>query len=292
MDKNPGEGAGIRGCESHPPDLQTLDGCRALAAFCSVGCAEFEWFFVDPATDKKTGAYNPATADELAADIMELIGDAERGGVSLVVRVRGPVLQLDDCNAEAALLLEPFAFVTIETSANNFQCWLSFNDDWDKAEARGRLFARLRELAPGVNPGAGGATRWPGSINAKPERNGWRVRVDSINPGRIVTPSELEDAGLLGDPPPATEWTWQPNGAPGAWPDYQRCVESKTVNGVCDRSRADMQFTVFALKRRRSPEEVAAKLAEVSTKAKESGAPYINRTIAAGVEYLGLGAGQ
>src|SRR5262249_12644920 len=154
----------------------------------------------------------------------ELIGDAERGGVSLVVRVRGPVLQLDDCDASAALLLEPFSFAVIETSANNFQVWLAFNDEWDKAEARARLFARLRELAPGANPGAGGAVRWPGSINAKPERNGWRVRVDSVNPGRIVTPSELEDAGLLGDPPAATEWTWQPNGAPGAWPDYERSL--------------------------------------------------------------------
>jgi hypothetical protein len=237
---------------------------------------------VDPETDKKTGAYHEVEADEFGAEIEELIGDAERGGVSLVARVRGPVLQIDDCNAEVALLLEPFSFFVEETSANSFQVWLAFRDEWDKAEVAARLFVRLRELKLEGNPGAGGATRWPGSVNAKPSRNGWRVRVDSVNPSRFVTPSELEDVGLLGDPPSPVELDWQPDGAPRAWPDYDRCLKDKDG----DRSKADAQFVFFALTRNRTPEEIAEKLVEVSTKAKEKGEKYINRTVAKGVAYL------
>src|SRR5262249_15008979 len=150
--------------------------------------------------------YHRVSGDDLADEIREIVEDARQLGQSFIVRPRGPVLQLDDCDQRAACILEPFAFVTVETSEKNYQCWLSFKDDQDKAEARARLFAGLRDLAPGVNPGANGAIRWPGSINCKPERNGWRVRIHSINPGRIVTPSELEDAGLLADPPPITEY--------------------------------------------------------------------------------------
>jgi hypothetical protein len=281
-------GRAERGCDSHPPAPRAMDEHRALETFRSVGCGEFEWFFVDPATDKKTGAYHLVNADEFAAEVTELVGDAERGGVSFVARVRGPVLQLDDCDSEVALLLEPFTFVVIETSKNNFQCWLAFKDERDKAEARACLFAGLRKLAPGVNHGAGGAVRWPGSINAKPSRNGWRVRVDSANLGRFVTPSELDDAALLGDPPALAEINWQTSGAPGAWPDYERCLKDKGG----DRSKADWQFVCYALKRRWSPKEIAAKLAEISDKAKEGGERYINRTIASAVAHLGLEVAQ
>lgn len=270
-----------RGCDPSPGP-HALDGCRAIAAFRSVSCDKFEWFFVDPETDKKTGAYHEAEADEFGAEIGELIGDAERGGVSLVARVRGPVLQIDDCNAEAALLLEPFSVVVIETSKDNFQCWLAFHDEWDKADASARLFLGLRKLKLQGNHGAGGATRWPGSINQKPSRNGFRVRVDFVNAGRFVTPSELDDAGLLGDPPPPVELDWQPNGEPRAWPDYDRCLKDK--NG--DRSNADAQFVYFSLTRNRNPKEIGEKLAQVSAKAKEEGEKYINRTIAKGVAYF------
>src|SRR5262249_52812947 len=122
----------------------------------------------------------------------------------------------------------------------------------------------------------------------KPNRNGHCVCVDSVNSARFVTPSELDDAGLLGDPPPATEINWQTNGAPGAWPDYERSLKDK--NG--DRSKADWQFVCYALKRRWSPKDVAEKLAEVSSKAQECGDRYINRTVAAAVAYLGLGVSQ
>src|SRR5262249_39690954 len=129
--------------------------------------------------------YREATADKFAADLSELIGDAERGGVSFVARPRipeeaGAALHIDDCDAASALALEPFSFLVKETSADNFQVYFAFKDPWDKADVAARIFTRLRELKLSGNQGSGGATRWSGSINQKPSRNGFRVRVGSV----------------------------------------------------------------------------------------------------------------
>jgi hypothetical protein len=262
------------------------DEVQALAAFRSVGCENFEWFYLVDET-KKQGAYHRTTGETLAAEISEIVGDAERGGDSFIIRARGPVLQLDDCEPITASLLEPFAFAVIETSRSNYQVWLAFNDDEDKAAARDRLFAGVKSILPStINSGSGGATRWPGSINFKPERNGWRVQIHSLAPGRIVTPSELEDAGLLADPD-AQAFEWTATGPAGDWPDYKRCLESKTVEGRADRSAADAQFVFFALKRRIEPEAIAKKLLELSDKAKgRHGAKYAARTVASGLRYF------
>jgi hypothetical protein len=55
---------------------------------------------------------------------------------------------------------------------------------------------------------------------------------------------------------------------------------------TCDRSRPDAQFVFFALKQGRTPEDVAAKLMEVSPRAQASGVVYVSRTVAAGIKYL------
>src|SRR5262249_20761703 len=218
-----------------------------------------------------------------------LIGDAERGGVSLIPRARGPVLQLDDCDINTAILLDPFAFLTVETSRANYQCWLAFNDNADKDAVRNRLFKGLRDLLPGskVNHGAGGATRWPGSINFKPERDGFRVRVHSANPGRIMTPSELEEAGLLADPPPETELQAIPDSPRGNWwPDWKRCLADKeaqakneNIKRESHRSEADAAFACLSLRYGHSEQAIAAKLLEVSERAKQSGPDYAERTV-------------
>jgi hypothetical protein len=268
-----------KGVPPLPPELVELE------AFRGVGATRFEYFFVDPETDEKTGPYREASAEEFAANLTELVGDAERGGVSLVALARfpegaGAVLQIDDCDPESALVFEPFSFFGKETSANRFQSYLAFKDPWDKADVAARLWPRLRELKLAGNSGSGGATRWCGSINQKPSRNGFRVRVDWSKLGRFTTPSELDDAGLLADPLPPVDLDWQSQGEPRAWPDYTRCLSEKP-----DRSSADAQFVYFAFTRGRSPKEIAAKLLEVSPRAKESGAHYVNRTVAAGLAY-------
>jgi len=264
-----------------------FQGRYALATFESVGAVIDQVIFRNDITEEKDSDHR-MTSEQFEAELPELIADAERGGVSFIARVRGPVLQLDDCDAEAVKLLKPFSFMVEETSENNYQTWLAFKDDQDKGEIRDDLFRRLREIAPGVNCGSGGATRWPGSINFKPERNGWRVRLVYVNQGRVTTPAELDDAGLLADPD-IREFDWKADGPPGDWPDYIRCLEDvpkRERDGQPDRSRADAQFVFFSLRRRRSVEEITVKLFEVSDRARESGQKYIERTIAAAVDFL------
>jgi hypothetical protein len=275
--------SGLEG-ESQPQPIQP-DEIRALEAFRSVGCTDFETFYLTDET-KETHAYDRTTGEKLAGEISEMVHDAERGGDSFIVRARGSVLQLDDCEGITASLLQPFAFAVIETSRGNFQAWLAFNEPEDKAFVAERIFKGVQSIIPStINHGAGGAIRWPGSINQKPERNGWRIRIHSLNPGRFVTPSELDDAGLLADPA-RHSFEWNPDGPVGEWPDYQKCLEWKTKDGKTDRSAADMAWVCGAARRGRMVEEISEKLSQVSERAKLSGQKYIDRTITKALAYL------
>jgi hypothetical protein len=284
------------------PRLETEpDEFRALTAFQSVGCSEVKYFFVNDLTERIESQYTHTTIGEFATELTELISDADRGGVSFVVRVEGDglteagKLQIDDCDEAATSLLSPFAFAIIETSDKNYQCWLAFHDEEDKEAARDRLFEYLRDRAPSANPGSGGAVRWPGSINFKPERNGWRVRVHSMNLGRYTTPSELDDAGLLADPLPATDWNSIPDSAcADDWPDWQSCLryktkeaEEKKLRRDSHRSEADASFVCRAILNGHSDAAIQAKLLEVSPRAQEklaksqkTGEKYAAHTIA------------
>jgi len=59
-----------------------------------------------------------------------------------------------------------------------------------------------------------------------------------------------------------------------AWPDYERCLEEAHARGR-KRSSADFTFCCIAIDLfRRTPEETAARLMEVSGKARENGEAY------------------
>lgn len=70
------------------------------------------------------------------------------------------------------------------------------------------------------------------------------------------------------------------------WHDYGKCLQAKTFDGVADRSRADALFIWLSLKIGHSPEEIAEKLLEVSTRAQESRQKYVERTISEAVRYF------
>src|SRR5262245_30851643 len=260
--------------------LAVPDCLKALAAFQSVGAEVDQVIFKNDIT-KELESDHKVSTEQFKGEVGEMILDAERGGVSLIARVRGNILQIDDCDAEATELLKPFAILIQETSENNFMLWLAFKDEQDKCDCRDRLFTRLKEIAPGANPGSGGATRWPGSINQKPGRRGWRVRLVYTNPGRTVTPIELEDAGLLADQKhhvmlliPTLDGPGDRGAVSLQWPDYQKCLAAKP-----SRSEADAQFIWICLQRGFTPEAAAEKLAEVSGRAQQSGQQYIDRTV-------------
>jgi hypothetical protein len=279
--------SGLEG-ESQPQHAPP-DEIRALEAFRSVGCTDFEWFYLTDET-KKQGEYHRTTGPDLAEEISGIVQDAESYGDSFIVRARGSVLQLDDCEGITASLLQPFAFAVMETSRDNYQVWLAFNEPEDKAFVAERIFKGVQNIIPStINHGAGGAIRWPGSINFKPSRNEWRIRIHSLAPGRFVTPSELDDAGLLAELS-RPSFDWDPNGPAGEWPDYQKCLESKTTDGRTDRSAADAQWVFFAVKRRFTLEQISEKLSQVSERAKLSGQKYVDRTISKVLAYLRLEA--
>lgn len=276
--------------ESHKGDstsevIESQGGCdseelaseaqRALDAFLSVEAYPDEVLFLNDETEEREGGRKINTA-QLKAELDDLVFDARQGGASFIVRIRGP-LQIDDCTREEMEFLSRFAFASFETSPNNFQTWLAFADDDDKATARDRLFAGLRQLFPGtkLNAGSGGAIRWPGSLNLKPNRrlpdgSAWSVRMVHAEPGRIVTPSELDEFGLLADIEPVSQPV-ESAPARSGWPDYEATLKRALLAGKT-HSEADASWVTSSILfyKKRDREEIAARLREVSQHAREN----------------------
>jgi hypothetical protein len=109
------------------------------------------------------------------------------------------------------------------------------------------------------------------------------VTVLSATPGRIVTPEKLEQLGLLARQEPVARATPLRVSRSGgqSWPDYERCVAGAPLNhGKTgpDISRADYFWCLMAAQRGWRPEEIAAHLMELSTKARENGEAYARKT--------------
>ena len=111
------------------------------------------------------------------------------------------------------------------------------------------------------------------------------IKVESSQPGRRVTVSELKASGLL---PELSDQQQQEQKQTSKdysnwriWPDYEKCLAAKPT-----RSEADAQFTWISLKRGFTPDEIMIKLDEVSEKARESGIRYIKRTVRKEIRYI------
>lgn len=102
-------------------------------------------------------------------------------------------------------------------------------------------------------------------------------------PGRIVTAQRLEELGLLSPPEPVKPAPPLRVSRPRdpQWPSYQRCLEGAPLNHgqtAPDTSRADFFWCFLAAQRGWSTEDIAARLMELSTKAKENGEHYARLT--------------
>lgn len=275
------------------------DELLAVEAFASVE-GELDQVLVIDDSKPKDAALVGSSKTDFAQFLEELPGmkeRAERDHLSIVGRVRGPVLQIDDCDQATASLLWEFAFVTIETSPQNFQCWLAFKDNDDKDTAASRLIAGLKIILPGTqaNKGSGGAIRWPGTKNHKPNRQQADgsypiVKVAQVQLGRTVTPSELDDAGLLAAEPSA------PQGPPetrtratGSVRDYGYYLQKAPLrerDKKPDRSKADMAFVNACFRAGFNEEAIEAMLMASSERAKEKGWADVRRTVASGQMYM------
>jgi hypothetical protein len=227
--------------------------------------------------------------------IPSLVARAAAAGESLIVRPEASnLIQLDDLSFDALERIEPFAFLALETSPNNYQAWVSVS-----VESEARLALRRRLIAGlGADSGASGAMRWPGSLNFKPARR----LLDGSFPAvglfwfsnhAGITPEQLDSAGLLApekiapaNPPRESTSLLPATDAPTRFPDYGR--ELAAASG--DRSRADLRWCLLSLAWGWSRVQVGTELPRVSEKARARRAGgYIARTVEAAARWLSNG---
>jgi hypothetical protein len=199
---------------------------------------------------------------------------------SLVIRPhvneKVTLIQLDDLDAASLERLKDAAFLTLCTSAGNHQAWVALPGPEDKDFAR-----RLRKGA-GADASASGATRVAGTVNYKRKYcPGFpTVSIVSAIPGRISTPERLDELGLVAAPQPVRAAPLRVSRM-RSWPDYERYLQGAPINhgGTGpDVSRADFFYAMLAAQRGHGIEEIAAKLLELSPKAKENGEQYARLT--------------
>ena len=196
------------------------------------------------------------------------------------------LVQLDDLDQAGLSRVGEAAFLTLQTSPGNHQAWIAVSGLGDPADAKD--FARRLRKGAGADPTASGATRVAGTTNYKRkyEPDFPAVAILAAAPGRVATPAQLEALGLVAPPEPVR----QPSVVPlrvsrrheaairaRQWPDYQRCLQHAPENhGKTgpDISRADFVWCMTALDWGWSTEETAARLMEVSSKARENGERY------------------
>jgi hypothetical protein len=223
--------------------------------------------------------------DQLEDDLPSLLTRAAAARHNVIVRpvaVHTNLIQLDDLDTGAAQLVQPVAFLGLETSPGNHQAWVAV-----PAGAEVDFARRLRKGA-GADPSASGATRIAGSLNFKEKYapNFPRVAITHRSPGRIVTPDQLEALGLVAAPETAPPPTTPPRVSRAvsggkAWPSYGRCLSGAPPNHANtgpDVSRADFTWCMTAIDWGWTVKETAARLMEESSKAKENGSKYADLT--------------
>ncbi len=251
------------------------DARRALAAFRSVETNSFD---VTTKNDNDARDFHYQENSNIDLKLEKGIEWCETNHHSYIVRPRGAALiQIDDCNAETLIELSPFCFFAEETSKGNFQAWLALPRGTTKEELKEVRDRLLKKLDSG-NGGSYGSTRWVGSINFKPKRNRFRVRLLLAENGRFTSAEELDEAGLLAEPEkPIEQHVKQQSetiGFRGSFPDYDRCLKDNEY----DRSDADASFLKICKARGFLRDESIDALLDVSKKAQESHPTYLERT--------------
>ena len=288
--KNNGRGMHITGNNAQSEARRMLD------AFTSVGADRFHVTFTNIREDE-TGFFKNRTVPSMRYNLPAWVRRSARlrpitipatekepeqtilAGENLIVRPYTPpavvLVQLDDLEQKQLERVRPTAFLTLQTSPGNYQAWL--------AVAGGdRDFTSRVKKGIGADLSASGSVRMAGTGNYK-----WRykadfpmVAIEEVHPGRIVTPAQLESMGLAAPAPPKQEQFASSlrcsNDRPRhlGWPSYERCMDEALARGR-KRSSADFTFCCIAIDLfKRTPEETAEKLMELSTKARENGQDY------------------
>jgi len=273
--------------------MQNLDEAfMMLDTFASVGGTHFDLTHID--IDGENRGFRPEQSlAQLKNSLPKLFPGAETRHNSIIIRPLSDsvhFVQLDDLDEAALGRVGEAALLTIQTSPGNHQAWIAVSDLADPLEAK--EFARRLRKATGADPTASGATRVAGTANYKHkyEPDFPTVRILTAAPGRIMAPAQLEALGLVAPPEPPREVPVTPlrvsrghesKHRAKKWPDYARCLQSAPRNHSGtgpDVSRADFTWCLTALDWGFGVQETAAKLLEVSAKAKENGERYASLT--------------
>ncbi len=281
---------------------------QAVEIFESVGVESFKLLMRDERKEQAAES-RELDASTLKVELPRYLERNARGDESLIIRpvlhddgslYKSLLIQIDEASLEVMKMLAPVSFLQIETSGGNGQDFLvvgGISDDAEGKDVRERL---LRQLQPhGANGGAYGATRWPGSRNCKPSRRRPDgsfpiVKIVFYQRGRQTTAGELESLNLLAprgsSPVPAKPY--KPAGRaerPRQWPSYQIELDraARRKDGKPDRSDADINFALRCARWGWSADETAAKLREVSERAKGRRDNYAERTARRAAQYIG-----
>ncbi len=294
--------------EPEPRGINLSEASTAADACASVGAEHVLVVWTDetlPVGKNCAGTDEFKSVAEFQENLPRLLARNERSPVvSMAVRVRWAgethLLQMDECAPELLERLAPFSFMQIATSRGNGQAWLAFSEALTQGqydELKHRLFTRLNPTKnpEGVNGGAHGSVRWPGSLNRKPKRRyadgeSPRVQLLSVQPGRTVSIAELDDAGLLAPLPPkkTPAHIREIKGRlPKGWPDFDEYLNRHRG----DRSRAEFAWSCRAIEmgwpRYRVEEELSRIGAKARTRTRDN---YITETVSNAARKVGVAA--
>src|SRR5579871_1025442 len=251
-----------------------------LESFHRSGANTFDLTITD-AHGKKIRFRQNLLHDDLHRSLPILLDDAARHRHNVIVRPRGSgtqFIQLDDLKKDALQRVESVSFLGLETSPGNYQAWVAM----PACDAGGEDFARRLRKGAGADPTASGATRIAGSLNFKDKYapDFPRVEIAASVPGLRVSKDQLAALGLVAAPErrePNPVRVSLRNASVKKWPSYTRCLQGAPPNhgGTApDVSRADFTWCMTAIDWGWGIEETAARLMELSTKAKENGEKY------------------
>jgi hypothetical protein len=163
----------------------------------------------------------------------------------------------------------------------NFQAWVAVRDAPAEKEAA-KDFARRLRKGVGADLTASGATRISGSLNFKAKYAPAfpLVELSQVNAANVTSCAELDQRGFVARPeepqPPRTRVP-KPSEGRVRWPSYQRCIQGAPKAHSDDRpdvSRADFTWARTAYHWGRSVDDIAARLMELSSKARTDGERY------------------
>ena len=210
-------------------------------------------------------------------------------GENVIIRPTGPgvaFVQLDDLKTPEQLeRVRPAALIIHATSPGNYQAWIAVSGVSEDKEQFKEFTRRVRRAVGGNDKSASHATRLAGTENFKVKYGPDfpTVQILEAHPGRIVSKEQLEAMGLVAAPEPrsvtvaVSQKTQSSAGqhrdrASKVWPDYARSLagapRGREGNGP-DLSMADFIWCMTAIDWGWSIEDTAAKLPEVSEKARE-----------------------